>query len=117
MRKFLAAVLCIIICLSLCACNGVESELQKGIWCREYSAMGMDVLEEYEFEEDGTFVCTLHINGFFNSLDNGIYSVGEEEITLLYQSGEHISIDYTYESGTLNLRIGDDKMYNRTSKE
>ena len=78
--------------------------------------MGTVLLEEYEFEDNGSFVCTFRINGTFKNLETGTYQIEENQIVLTYKSGDTETIDYTYESGTLKLTIGDDLMYNRTAK-
>lgn len=116
MKKTVAIVLCVVVCLSLCACGSAEEELQKGIWCRERTVMGSKMLQEFEFEADGSFVCTLRINGTFKGLEMGTYKMGDSQIVLTYESGDEIKMDYTYESGKLTLKIGEDTLYNREAK-
>lgn len=116
MRRLLAMFLCLVICFGLCACSNAESELQKGIWCHEFSALGLNALQEFKFEDSGKFVCMFYINGSFSDMDIGTYQMEKDQIVLTYESGEEATIDYTYEAGKLQLKMGDDTMYNRTSK-
>lgn len=133
MKKVISGILCIVLCLSLCACGGVQSDLRKGIWCREFSALGINMLEEYEFESNGKFVKMNYMNGAFSDMEMGTYEVietqtvltydsGEEyeakksQIVLTFESGEKTEIDYTYEAGELKLTLGKYTMYNRSSK-
>ena len=117
MKKVVAVALLVVMCVSLCSCgNDVEKKLQEGIWGDEYYVFGSKVLQEYEFTEDGRFICMFYIDGKFGSLDMGTYEIGKTQIFMTYDSGESFEIDYTYKSGKLTLEHNDNLMYNRTAK-
>ena len=113
MKKVLAVVLCLTLCFALCACGGAKNKLQNGIWCHEFTALGLTALQEFEFEADGTFVDTFYINGEFNNVSFGRYEMTDSKIILTYESGESIQIDYAYNGGALILEKAGDIMHNR----
>ncbi len=99
MKKTIAIVLALVMCLSLCACSktaSVEKALQ-GEWAPENNNGGFYVFD------DGRFSCETVIAGLSLGAKEGSYEVTETVIKLSYDNGVEGELSYTYESGDLVL--------------
>ena len=119
MKKIMAIVLLLCMCIGLCACGSsagqstaggqgaVMKELEIGTWTRNFNALGLSCSESFNFKNQGEYTSTLLMAGSVTA-DYGTYVISDTTITITNKSGEVRSIHYTFESGYLNLTmIGD----------
>ena len=110
MKKAISVLLVALTVFCLTACIGtskVETELKKGVWTREFTALGVDCSQTYSFKDDGKVEIAALI-GSSSSSETGVYTVEENKIVVTYDSGETFDIDYIYEDGNLELIIRSD---------
>ena len=110
MKKMIAILLSLCICISLCACgsNGGDSammkELKTGTWTRNFSAMGIKCSETFSFKNEGKYDAASLI-GSSGISEHGTYVVTDTTIDITNESGETRSITYTFEDGYLELTM------------
>lgn len=105
MKKIVAMMLALAMCLSLCACGGnpyaeVEEALQ-GEWT--YTHRYGDSV--YTFN-DGTVVCKGNTLGVEHT-SAGTYEIGDHAIHITYENGIEAVFEYIYENGELSLKASD----------
>lgn len=117
MKKLIALLVVLVLCLSLCACSGksdVKVALQ-GTWVANWTAMGQQISRYYSFKGDSYTTGGVAYLGELEP-ESGTYKIKGSTIELIPDDGsDGGELDYSYNknSGTLNLWWNDDVQFER----
>lgn len=113
MKRLIALLMALVMCLTLCAC-GVDEEKVKeeleGVW--EYSwyatAVGFECSVVYQFGDNGSMIKTNVRNGE-ETVNYGYYIVTNDVIEIYYAGESEIQAEltYKYKDGVLSLNDGE----------
>ena len=98
-KKILALLAAMILCLSLAACGGPSPEEDLvGTWTVD---MGYGMSADYTFSAEGKVDTDIKYNGESQTATHGTYVVGEESVTITWDSGSVVDFPFYYEEDNL----------------
>ena len=99
MKKALALILLVVLCLSLAACTASKDDL-VGTWSGSWEYEGNLFVETFTLTENGTYTSTLYKNGNLNKTESGTYEIDGNTVDL-HPTGEGSWTSYDYKGGKL----------------
>ena len=101
MKRLTAAILCIIMVLTLTACGGGSGDALKGTWSGEHSDYGT-----VTWKFDGKGKCEME-NDFFQG--DGTYTIDGEQVTIKMELWDNeVVYDFSISGKSLNLTATDE---------
>lgn len=116
MKKPIALLLVMVICLSLCACGGNQEEVKnalQGTWTAKWTYAGMQISRYYTFKGNTYTTGGVAIFGEVQT-ETGTFEVMDTCIRLTPDDGSSaIELDYTYneKTGIVSLWWNDDVQF------
>jgi len=100
MKKTIALILVLVICLSLVAC-GPSQEDVVGIWTGKWTYEGNTIEKTLLLSPDGTYGALTYKNGALDKLEGGTYEISGKEVELHPDGNTGITTPYDYKRGKL----------------
>lgn len=100
MKKVIALLLALALCVALCAC-GISKEDVVGGWAGSYTYNGDSFSVGLVLTEDGEYSKVIYKNGSPSSSESGTYEIDGDEVVLHENGKSGTSTRYEYDDGAL----------------
>ena len=111
LKKLIAFVLVLVLCLSLAAC-AISNEELVGVWVGEWNYEGNNYKRGIVFNSDGSYVSVLNKNGSLHESEEGTYEIDGKNVDLHPDGDQGHTTPFKYRSG--KLYNGDNKYIKQT---
>lgn len=112
LKKIIAFVLALVLCLSLAACS-VSTDDLAGVWVGEWDYQGNNYKRGIVFNSDGSYISVLNKNGSLHESEEGTYEIDGRNVDLHPNGEQGITTPFKYKHK--NLYNGDHKYIKQTT--